>query len=140
MSNWTTRAAAGGIVAALGGLTAFALTVQPAGSGAATTPDVTPAAVTQPATQTQVERRTVTVTRHIRDDRGRHGATTTQEAAPAAAAAPVRPVAVRVPTATVADDHGRRHGGHGADDGSGADSSGHGGDDSSGHGGGGDDD
>ena len=134
MSNWTTRAAAGGIVAALGGLTAFALTVQPAGSGAATTSDVTPAAVTQPATQTQVERRTVTVTRHVGDDQGRHGATTTQEAAPApAAVAPVRSVAARVPTATVADDHGRRHGGHGADDGSGDDRSGHGG-------GGGDDD
>ena len=127
MSNWTTRAAAGGIVAALGGLTAFALTVQPAGSGAATTPDTAPVAVTQP-TQTQVERRTITVTRHVRREDRRGARTTTQ------AAAPARANVVPAPTVTVADDHGRRHGGHGADDDPGDD---HGGrDGNSGHGGG----
>ena len=118
MSNWTTRVAAGGIVAALGGLTALALTVQPAGSGAATPSDATPVAVTQPLTQTQLEHQTVTVTRHVRrEDR-------------------------RTPTsargATVADDHGRRNGGHGADDGHDrGDDGGHhrGGDDHGGHGG-----
>jgi len=129
MSNWTTRAAAGGIVAALGGLTAFALTVQPAGSGAATTPDATPVAVTQP-TQTQVERRTITVTRHVRREDRRGATTTTRAVAPARATiAPAR-------TATVADDHGRRHGGHGADDGAGDDHGGRhgGGDGNGGHG------